>query len=679
MTSPEHGIKLEDALAFVCHAVEAQSSELLCSICLVDPSRTYLINGVAPSLPESYLEAINGLRIGPKAGSCGTAAYLGKPVIVTDIANDPLWADFRDLALPLGLRACWSTPIFSRDGKILATFALYYREPRGPTERERQIVDWAAPHAAIVIEDKRTSEALQEEREQLEIILDASPAMIWYKDRDNRILRANRLAAESIGLSKHDLQGRSVYELYPQHAARYHQDDLEVIRSGKPKLGIREPVPVGSGEERFVITDKIPQVDREGNIIGVIVFARDVTEQTRAEMALNQVEEKLRQSQKLEAVGRLAGGVAHDFNNLLAIMKGHLERLADELGHGHPGLRRTTQIAAAADRAAAVTQQLLAFSRRQILRPRTISLNSVVNDMGALLKPLVGDSIEFELDLAEDLSNVIADPIQMEQVLLNLVVNACDAMPAGGNLVVKTANAKLDDLWARSHPAAEAGRYAMLSVTDSGPGMDTETQARIFEPFFTTKGVGKGTGLGLATAYGIVKQSNGYLDVKSELGCGASFEVYLPAVERPAELEPPSVAFRSPRGHETILLVEDEADVREVLTETLTQYGYKVLSARNGAEAITTSTQYPDVIHLLVTDLAMPGISGSEVATRLRRQRPGTGVVYMSAFVGDTLAKPDQTAPHGALLNKPFARDALARAVREAIDRRVDAQRQAAG
>jgi len=259
------------------------------------------------------------------------------------------------------------------------------------------------------------------------------------------------------------------------------------------------------------------------------------------------------------------------------------------------------------------------------------------------------------------------------------VVNACDAMPVGGKLVVKTANAELDEAWARSHPPSYAGRYAMLSVTDSGPGMDAETQARIFEPFFTTKGIGKGTGLGLATAYGIVKQSNGYLDVKTEPGRGASFQVYLPAVERPAEFDAPGIAFQSPRGHETILLVEDENDVRDVLTESLTQYGYKVLNAKNGAEAITTATQYPDVIHLLVTDLAMPGISGSEVASRLRGLRPGTQVVYMSGFVGDTLAKPDQSAPHGTLLKKPFARDALARAVREAIDRRVEAQRQAAG
>jgi PAS domain S-box-containing protein len=609
------------------------------------------------------------MSIGPKAGSCGTAAHLGKPVIVTDIAQDPLWADFRHLALPLGLRACWSTPILSREGNVLATFALYHREARGPNQREQQIVQWATSLAAYVIEYRRISEALEEEREELELILDASPAMIFYKDRNNRIVRVNRAAAESLGLSKRELQGRSAFDVYPAEGAKYYQDDLEVILTGKPKIGIHETTPTGSGEERFVITDKIPHLDRDGNIIGVIVFARDVTEQTRAERALREAEEQLRQSQKMEAVGRLAGGVAHDFNNLLAIMKGHLETLSDELGPGHPGLRRTTQITAALDRAAAVTQQLLAFSRMQVLRPRVLSLNKVVRDVGALLKPLVGDSIEFTLELDESLGNVTADPIQMEQVLLNLVVNACDAMPAGGKLLIRTANADLDDAWALGHPPLPAGRYVMLSVTDTGPGMDAETQTRIFEPFFTTKGLEKGTGLGLATAYGIVKQSNGYLGVKSEPGQGASFHLYLPAVQKAAELDARTDASSAPRGQETILLVEDEDDVREVLTESLTQFGYRVLNARNGAEALAICTQYADVIHVLVTDLAMPGIGGSEVASRLRGLRPGAGVVYISGLVGNSIAKPDQSAPCGALLTKPFSRDALARAVREAIDR----------
>jgi PAS domain S-box-containing protein len=296
VNNTEHAVKLANALAFVCRAVETQSGDLLCSVLLLDQEGTRLFHGAAPSLPESYTQAINGMAIGPKAGSCGTAAHLGKPVIVTDIAKDPLWADFRHLALPLGLRACWSTPILSREGKVLATFALYHREARGPNQREQQIVQWATSLAAYVIEYRRISEALEEEREELELILDASPAMIFYKDRNNRIVRVNRAAADSLGLSKRELQGRSAFDLYPAEGTKYYQDDLEVILTGRPKIGIHETTTTASGEERFVITDKIPHLDRDGNIVGVIVFARDITEQTRAEKALKHAEELLRQS-----------------------------------------------------------------------------------------------------------------------------------------------------------------------------------------------------------------------------------------------------------------------------------------------------------------------------------------------------------------------------------------------
>src|SRR5215472_13635187 len=285
---------LEDRLKFVCQAVEAQSSELLCSILVLDPDGVHLFHGAAPSLPESYMSQINGSPIGPSAGSCGTAAYLGEAIFVSDIATDPLWADYRDIALSHGLRACWSTPIKSREGKVLGTFAIYYREARLPSERELQIVRWATPLAALVIEDKRGSDTLKAQREQLEIILDSVPAMIWYKDRSNTILHANRAAANSLGLRKSDLEGRSTYELYPEYAAKYYQDDLDVIRSGRPKLGIKEAVFTGTGEERLLLTDKIPYRNADGEIIGVIVFATDVTERTQAEQALKEAEAHVR-------------------------------------------------------------------------------------------------------------------------------------------------------------------------------------------------------------------------------------------------------------------------------------------------------------------------------------------------------------------------------------------------
>ena len=778
---------LEDRLKFVCQAVEAQSSELLCSILVLDPDGVHLFHGAAPSLPESYMSQINGSPIGPNAGSCGKAAYLGEPIFVSDIATDPLWADYRDIALSHGLRACWSTPIKSREGKVLGTFAIYYREARLPSERELQIVRWATPLAALVIEDKRGSDTLKAQREQLEIILDSVPAMIWYKDRSNTILHANRAAANSLGLRKSDLEGRSTYELYPEYAAQYYQDDLDVIRSGKPKIGIREAVFTGTGEKRHVLTDKIPYRNAEGEIIGVIVFATDVTERTQAEQALieaearframvdqapygifrlspqgkflavnpalvemlgysssqellavepasvvysnpediarftgenslrtssidvhwrkkngvqirvrlggrpvrdetgailyvdliaedvterRKLEDQLRQAQKMEAIGRLAGGIAHDFNNLLMIMKGHVGLLEESLGPGHPCLHRAEQVSNAIDRAASLTGQLLAFSRMQILQPRIISLNAVVAELDTLLRPVIRENIELTLELDPALGHALADPTQMEQVILNLVVNACDAMPDGGKLTVRTANVELSEAWAHLHPPSAPGGYVMLSVTDTGVGMEPDLQAQIFEPFFTTKEQGKGTGLGLATVYGIVKQSNGHVWVTSHPGQGSSFQVYLPLVEKPSQIAEPQIhSSIATHSQETILLVEDEDDVRELIAEILLQCGYNVLPAKNGAEATEIGRQHPGAIHLLITDIVMPGLRGPEVATRLAEMHPGIGIIYMTGFSRPSDLLHEQIALGSVLLQKPFSRESLIRAARDVIER----------
>jgi two-component system, cell cycle sensor histidine kinase and response regulator CckA len=778
---------LEDRLRFVCQAVEAQSSDLVCSILVLDANGTHLFHGAAPSLPESYIRAINGSPIGPSAGSCGTAAYLDQPVIVSNIATDPRWAKYRDLALPHGLRACWSTPIRSRDAKVLGTFAIYYREARLPTSEEQQIVQWATPLAALVIEDMQFKDALKQQHEQLEIILDTVPAMIWYKDGSNTILHANRAAADSLGLRKSDLEGRSAYELYPEHAAKCYQDDLEVIRSGRPRLGIKKRLYTGTGEERLLLTDKIPYRNADGEIIGVIVFATDVTERTQAERALKEadahframvdqapygilrlspqgkflavnpasvtmlgygsaeellaveaasvvyvnpqdlehfiaassdissvdvlwrkkngsqilvrlggrpvrdkngmiasidliaedvterrkLEEQLRQAQKMEAVGRLAGGIAHDFNNLLTIMKGHVGLLEEELGLGHPCRRRAEQVSQAADRAASLTQQLLAFSRMQILQPRVINMNTVVTEIEKLIRPVLGENIELALKLDPALGSTLADPSQMEQVILNLVVNACDAMPAGGKLTIRTANVELSEAWARLHPPSVPGWYVLLTVNDTGVGMEPEVQAHIFEPFFTTKEQGKGTGLGLAMVYGIVKQSNGYIWVTSRPGLGTSFQVYLPLVDRPSPVTEPSIlSSKAPGGPETILLVEDEDGVRELIAEILLQSGYNVLSAKNGAEAIEIAQQHPRAIQLLITDIVMPGLRGPEVAVRLSELYPGIGVIYMTGFSAPTELLQEQIAVGVVLLQKPFSRENLTQAVRDVLERR---------
>ncbi len=1161
-----------DALELLCQAVEGQAAGLICSILILDQSKTHLVHGAAPSLPENYVRATNGMSIGPRAGSCGTAAHRGQRVIVTDIANDPLWAEFRELALRNDLRACWSTPISSKSAIVLGTFAVYYHESRPPTERELQIVEWAIPLAAITIERKQTEETLREQREQLEIILDAAPAMICYKDKQNKILRANRPSAESLGLQKWEMEGRSAYDLIPAEAARYQQEDLEVIESGKPKLGIKESYRTASGEKRWVVTDKLPSRDREGNITGVIVFSRDVTEQHNAEMALrkseeryrtlfeghisgvyvssqdgrlldcneamvrilgydskaellsvpieryyenpadrvefikllrkekaahnyetrqrrkdgsvlwclentsliedpeggpalllgtiydvtdrkrgqealsesedryraiaetatdavitmdesgkilfannavqrifgyspgelvgqplgmlipepmrqvqggslarykatgkpgmswqgiempgmhrsgqeipleisygvshsnrhhtftgiirdvserkralekvresearlrlaldssglslwdcnvstgkvylsegwsamlgdepkpiftsiqellriahpddaarllivamltvkgeissyreqhrvknvhgewmwiestgkvierdhhgrarrmigtnvniserklaldkvreseerlrmtlaasqmgfwewdaatkrvticanlhsifgiaegqfagsvegvfalvhpedignvrgadklwltakepayiqfrivrpsgetrwlsatgsatldasgklvrfqglaqditgrHQLEEQLRRAQKMEAVGQLAGGVAHDFNNLLTVIRGHAEILPERAKQDASILRHAKAIQKAADRAATITRQLLAFGRKQLLLPRVFDLRAIVSDISEMLRSLIGSEIELSLAIADEALWVKADEGQIEQVVVNLVVNARDAMPHGGTLTVATSRIALGQGVVRQGVILPEGNYIRLAVGDTGTGIDAATQARMFEPFFTTKAAGKGTGLGLSTVYGIVKQTGGWIRVESELGKGATFEILLPEVltsgtqhgEEPP-LEPGA------RGVETVLVVDDEDAVREVICQFLETQGYTVLSAENGKRATELAGNQEVGIDLLVTDAVMPDIDGVMVAQLISKLRPGIKVLYISGYARDITILEGIFERGEAFLQKPFALDVLGRKIREVL------------
>jgi PAS domain S-box-containing protein len=383
--------------------------------------------------------------------------------------------------------------------------------------------------------------------------------------------------------------------------------------------------------------------------------------------AHKQLEEQLSQSQKMEAVGRLAGGIAHDFNNLLMVIGGQTGRLLEQLPEDEPLRKNAEAIAAAADRAAGLTQQLLAFSRRQVLSPQVLSLNAVVRNVYGMLERVIGEDINCVMSLSEDIASVRADPGRIEQALLNLAVNARDAMPGGGTLSISTSVVEIDELYSRQHVGAKPGRYVMLAVSDSGCGMDPETRTRVFEPFFTTKEVGKGTGLGLSMVYGIVKQSGGYIWVYSELGLGTTFKIYLPATEAPPESLQPRVAASAPTGTETILLVEDEDGVRELLEEILTAQGYHVLAASRGVEALQISEFLEEEIQVLVTDVVMPHMSGHELAMRLRARRPGLRVLYLSGYTDEAIAHHGDIEVDADFLQKPFTRAALATKVRDVL------------
>ena len=390
-----------------------------------------------------------------------------------------------------------------------------------------------------------------------------------------------------------------------------------------------------------------------------------------------QLEDRLRQAQKMEAMGRLAGGVAHDFNNLLTVIKGHSGLLLERLTPLDPLNGSCQQIAKAADRAASLTRQLLAFSRMQVLQPKVLDLNVLVSETGKLLTRLIREDIAFIFQPGESLGRVKADPGQIEQIILNLTVNACDAMPRGGRLTIETKNVTVDEPFAQARPPMQPGQYVLLHVADTGHGMDAKTKARIFEPFFTTKEHGKGTGLGLATVYGVVKQSGGYIWVDTEPGKGARFEVYLPRVHELAEsTRPEGIAPAPTRPRTTVLIAEDEDAVRELASEFLKSAGYKVIAAKDGTEALAIAERSGEAVHVLVTDVVMPGMRGPELAKRLKRLRAGVRIIYISGYLEYNRGSED-FLEEGFFLQKPFSRDTLLSKVGEAL-RKVPAKQRVA-
>jgi signal transduction histidine kinase/ActR/RegA family two-component response regulator len=414
---------------------------------------------------------------------------------------------------------------------------------------------------------------------------------------------------------------------------------------------------------RKVMLEVSPRlVLKDGQAVGVQGIARDVTQRRH-------LEEQLAHAQRMEAIGHLAGGVAHDFNNLLTVVTGYSELVLRRLGAESPVRQEIEQIKKAGERATTLTRQLLAFSRKQMLQPRVLDLNAVLSDVEHLLRRLIGENIQLTMVLGPDLKRVKADPGQMEQIIMNLAVNARDAMPQGGMLTVGTANVVLDDDYANQHVDVKPGQYVMLAVSDTGIGMDDHTRSHIFEPFFTTKVKGKGTGMGLSTVYGIVKQSGGYVWVYSEPNQGSTFKIYLPRIDDPIETQDAAnLAEELSAGVETVLLVEDEEAVRSLVCKVLRASGYTVLESLNPADALRIAREHPDPIHLLLTDVVMPQMSGREVANQVIVLRPSTKVLFISGYTDDAIVHHGVLDPKTAFLHKPFSPDALARKVREVLD-----------
>jgi PAS domain S-box-containing protein len=903
---------LEDTLSLLVRVMEAHTEGLSGSILLLSEDGLHLRHGAAPSLPRAYIDAIETLPIGPRAGSCGTAMFTGKTVIVTDISTDPLWEEYKRYAEPYGLKACWSTPIRSKDGTVLGSFAMYYREVRGPSPEEFELVGIAIHLAGIAIERKRTQEALARSENKYRILYSESPAILHSIDSQGSIVSVSEGWLRALGYSRDEVLGRKSSDFLTPESRKYaeevvlpdyyrtgsckdipyqyvrkdgkilemllsaiaerdeagnyirsmavmtdvtlrnkavnalasseerfrsmvenisevffttdnegvltyvspaiesitglsavevmgrhfrellHTDDAAQLsgalpgdagnpsepleariltKSGKPKWlrcstrpAFRDGKPDGLrgvmmdidsrkraedealkvtlllqsiidtsqaliyvkdmdgryrlanrkfqevhgligqailgrtdyelfGKERAVslrrmdqmavlhgqslkseetrtledgehvyMTDRTPLRDQRGKTYAVCGMSSDVTEFKR-------VEEQLRQSQKTEAIGRLAGGIAHDFNNLLTAINGYSSLALAVTEPASPVHGFLQEVLKGGEKAAALTKQLLAYSRKQILDPSILNLNDVVKDMEPMLHRLIGEDIVLESDLAQDLAQVKADRGQIGQILLNLVINARDAMAGGGKVTIETSNAELDAASAKDAEVAP-GTFARLSVKDTGVGMTSDVKARIYEPFFTTKGPGKGTGLGLPVVFGIVKQSEGGITVDSEPGKGTSFNILLPkaksreSAQAPARKAPDNV---HPTGTEGILLVEDDSSVRQFASIALKSLGYRVETAMNGLDALHILKEEDAKLQLIITDLVMPEMGGKELAAEVKRMHPEIPILFISGY--------DKSAPKDAqefggdsFLQKPFTHGELAEKVRRVLD-----------
>jgi len=906
------GAPLAKTLDTLLRVVEGESPEMLCMILLLDGDGQHLRRGAAPSLPADYAKLADGITIGPQAGSCGTAAFRREPVIVEDIAVDPLWEKPRAAALRHGLRACWSTPILDAQAQVLGTFAIYFRTPTRPTDRHQRLIEAVTHTAAVAILRQREEEALRRSENRYRTLAEQAADALFLHDESGAILEVNRRACESLGYSREELLQKRVADLeqdYDQAALAAVTRQLQagqvrtLIGRHQRKNGSRFPVEIHLGSfeadgrrlfhalcrditerkraadtlELFRtlvdrVNDAIEIIDPETGrfldinekawtglgyareemlarclgdvdptmepaafkahkeslwVSGALIFesvrrrkddstfpvevnmkwvwldrdymvavVRNISERKRNEAALRssedqlhrnkelfralienasdlitvlngegiiryqspssertmgylpeqlvgkscmdyihaedtalvhksmalamaspglqfpaefrfrhengswrtlqaigksipgqaedgflvvnsrditetlKLEEQFRQAQKMEAIGQLAGGVAHDLNNILTVV--HMQ--LDLLKHGEPlsavQLESVADIEKASRRAADLTRQLLMFSRRQTAQKTNLDLNAVVTNITKMLQRILGEDIGMQISYAPQPLPVHADTGMLEQILMNLAVNSRDAMPDGGRLDIETSRVELDEFAAAQLPQARSGAFACLTVSDTGCGIPPEILNRIFEPFFTTKDIGKGTGLGLATVFGILQQHNGWINARSEVGRGTTFRIYLPLQMLPADRdENPQADVALPGGHETILLVEDEETLRVPTRNVLTRLGYRVLEATTGHTALEVWREHRQEIRLLLTDLVMPdGMTGRELAEQLLAADPGLKVVYTSGYRRD-IAGSDYALQEGVnFLGKPFQAAKLAQTVRKCLD-----------
>jgi PAS domain S-box-containing protein len=622
-------------------------------------------------VPMSQTEVAAVQAAGGREGSIEALDYRGVRVfaavrrvpdtpwyLVAKMDEDEVQAPVRRRSLVLGLGAV--SLILAVGGMIVLLWRrqqLHFYRERYEAEVERRAVE------------ERASQALQESESRFRTIFEQAAVGMAQSSLDGRFIRLNQRFCEIMGYSRQELLRLTYRELtHPDDLARDEPHVAQLLRGELSRYAVEKRYLRKDGGVVWGNLTLSLLHSASGEPVHFVVVVEDITGQKRAEDERRHLERQLLQAQKMESVGRLAGGVAHDFNNHLAVINGYCAMLLDEMGPDDPLREQVDEILLAGNRAAALTQQLLAFSRKQVAAPRVISLNDVVAEAGKMLSRLIGDDIEIVAHFDSGLGSVVADPSQMNQVLMNMAINARDAMPGGGRIIIETSNTDLDESYAAQHAGVAAGPYVLLSITDTGAGMTQDVAQHIFEPFFTTKDTGVGTGLGLSTVYGIVKQAGGWIWVYSEPGKGSTFKVYLPrAGGAPQPLPAPVSAAETLRGTETVLVVEDQPELRRLTLAVLRSRGYRLLEAANGSEALSLCEGYSGPIHLLITDVMMPGMTGRELATRLVAFRPSLKTLYTSGYTANAIVHEGVLDPGVAYLSKPFSPAQLAAKVREVL------------
>ncbi len=638
------GLPLQEILEKIVALIEAQLAEMLCSIVLVTSDRR-LTHAAGKRLPAEFIGGIEGVAIGPEVGSCGTAAFTRLPVVVDDIATHPAWREYRDLALSHGLRACWSTPILAPDGNVLATFAMYYREPRRPSIEEERWVQVATHLVTVAIlsdharvndlERRRMEEAIRLGEHLRSVILDTVADAIFYVRVEGpgryRIAAVNTAFSKLFGISDKDIVGRPLEDVVPPHMlertlARY---DC-AARTGARQVW--EEIMSSRAGEKFGEITLIPLFDAEGRCTNYVGTVHDMTARIQSERERAQLQSRLHQAQRIQALGTLAGGIAHDFNNILAAIGGNTDLLLEEIGTDSPMRKPLLEIQKASRRANDLVRQILTFSRSsaptyEIVDPRPVAAEAL-----ELLRATLPSDLELRESFAEDTPSIKADSTQFHQVVVNLVANAAHASGREKGAVEVLLDAATDAEIPRDTPAPIArGRYLRLRVRDQGCGMDAATLKRVFEPFFTTRPPGQGTGLGLSVVHGIVESHKGVIHIDSALGRGTVVSVFLPASED-AATAPSATSHATGRG-ERIMYVDDEEALVLLMDRALTKRGYQVGGFSTPAEALKAFSERPDDFDVVITDLSMPGMPGPQLASRLREVRKDVPIILTSGYI----------------------------------------------